>query len=447
MKQEQALPNNADSEKVLLASMMTYPGAYSDVKELVSEEVFYQDRHKEVFRAMERIIKRGDRPDLIIVLDELQKAGSQVTPYALAEMLGHSSPTYAQHAALLFDKYKRRQFFELGAYLQKNCFSEEEDVLDVFTEARKRLDGLFCADSKHVHTVRDAIDGVYENINRNLSAGAALTGFPTGFSAFDKRSGGLQPSDLIVLAAATSAGKTSLAIKMAMSAGCPVAFYSMEMKKEQVAARMIAMESGIQASDILYSKLGSMALQMVDKGVARIMDLPIYFDDRSGSSIDSILASIRSMKAKHGIRGAVVDYLQILNVNMGERMNREQYMGDVSRKLKNIAKELDIWVLALSQLNRDKDNPVPSLARLRDSGQIAEAADTVMLIYRPELYDDRYPAPYHETSTKGTAMIDVAKGRNIGLMKFIVGFDSRTTGFHEIEPAKIKSEDGEEMPF
>lgn len=447
MNTEQVLPNNEDSEKIVLGSLMTYPEAYSEVKDILSEDVFYQDRNRDIFRAVERIVKRGDFPDLITVSDELQKASSKVKPYELAELLTHCARTYAQHAALVFDKYKRRQFFEIGAYLQKNCFSEEHDVLDVFSEARRQMDGLFSTDDKRIYTIRDAIEGVYENIDRNLSANTKLTGFPTGFSAFDKKSGGLQTSDLIIIAAATSSGKTSLAIKLAMNAGCPVAFYSMEMKKEQIAARMIAMESGISASDILYSKLGQSALQMVDKSVARLMDLPVYFDDRSGSSIDSILASIRSLKIKHDIKGVVVDYLQILNVNMGERMNREQYMGDVSRKLKNIAKELDIWVLALSQLNRDKDNPVPSLARLRDSGQIAEAADTVMLIYRPELYNDRYPAPYHETSVKDTAMIDVAKGRNIGLTKFIVGFDSLTTNFHEIEPTKIRSEDGEEMPF
>ena len=141
------------------------------------------------------------------------------------------------------------------------------------------------------------------------------------------------------------------------------------------------------------------------------------------------------MVIKYGIKGVIVDYLQILNVNM-KGANKEQQMGDVARRLKNIAKELDIWVIALSQLSRDNQNPIPSLTRLRDSGQIAEAADMVILIYRPEIYGKKYPVEFSEMSTEGTAMIDVAKGRNIGLMKFIVGFDARTTNFYELGEVK-----------
>lgn len=138
------------------------------------------------------------------------------------------------------------------------------------------------------------------------------------------------------------------------------------------------------------------------------------------------------MKLKYGITGAIVDYLQILTVNM-KGSNKEQMMGEAARRLKNLAKELDIWIIALSQLNRDSINPIPSLARLRDSGQIGEAADVVILIYRPELYGKFYPEPFQNAETKGTAMIDIAKGRNIGLEKFIVQFSPKTTHFYEMD--------------
>jgi replicative DNA helicase len=234
-----------------------------------------------------------------------------------------------------------------------------------------------------------------------------------------------------------------------MNCGCPVAFYSMEMKKEQIAARMISIASGVPANEILYSKLDGGQIQMIDRGVAKVENLPVYFDDRSTSNIETILSSIRMMKIKYGIKGVVVDYLQILNVNM-KGSNKEQQMGDVARRLKNIAKELDIWVIALSQLNRDAQNPVPSLARLRDSGQIAEAADMVILIYRPEIYGKRYPEEFSDKSTAGTAMIDVAKGRNVGLMKFIVGFRKENTNFYDLDdvPAyEIKENRPDGLPF
>lgn len=429
---ERQLPSCEQSEKILLAAIMSEKNAITRIRELVTPEAFYSEKHREIYQAALDVSDRGDFPDLIILMQELSKRESKVTPYELTGILNSYTPMYEQHAALVFDKYKRRQFFEVGIYLQANCFSEEEDIVDVLDHASEKLDNMLSTNTDSISNMRNALEGVYDNINRNLSGATTLTGFPTGFRKFDERSGGLQTSDLIVIAADTSSGKTSLAIKIAMMAGCPIAFYSMEMKKEQIAARMTAIASGVSSNEILFYKLTSSQLQCVDRGVKKIADLPVFFDDRSTSNIESILASIRSMKSKYGIKGVIVDYLQVLNVNM-KTANKEQQMGDVARRLKNIAKDLDIWVIALSQLNRDKLDPVPTLARLRDSGQIAEAADVVMLIYRPEIYGKQYPDPFLNASTKGTAMIDVAKGRNIGLMKFLVGFDSPTTNFHELE--------------
>lgn len=442
--EDKVLPSSEEAEKLVLATIMTEKNALSDVRELLSVEAFYCQKHREIYKAALKIADRGDFPDIIAVMNELQKNGSNITPFELTSISGNSTPYLQQNAALVFDKYKRRQFFEIGCYMQANCFSEENDIVDVLDEAKNRMDGIFSENDNSIFTMQDAIQGVYDNINRNMSGATEFTGFPTGFSEFDRRSGGLQTSDLIIIAADTSMGKTSLAIKIAMSTGCPIAFYSMEMKKEQIAARMLSIESGVAANDILFSKLGNSQLEAIDKGVSRICDKLIYFDDKSTSGIESILASIRSMKVKYGIKGVVVDYLQILNVNM-KGANKEQQMGDVSRRLKNIAKDLDIWVIALSQLNRDRDTPIPSLGRLRDSGQIAEAADVVMLIYRPEVYGKNYPDPFQNTSPSNTAMIDVAKGRNIGLMKFIVGFNKPTTNFYEMNEIPTCQTDDE--PF
>ena len=245
-----------------------------------------------------------------------------------------------------------------------------------------------------------------------------------------------------------SVKKTSLAIALALSAaknGEGVAFYSMEMKKEQLAARMIAIESGVPSNNILYSQLSTEQFGLVDKGIGKIYGKPVYFDDRSNSNIDTILTSIRTMKLKYNISGAVVDYLQILSVNM-KGSNTEQQMGEAARRLKNLAKDLDIWIVALSQLNRDMVNPIPSLARLRASGQIAEAADVVMLLYRPERYGKFYPEPFQNARTDGTAMVDVAKGRNIGICKFIIGFDASTTHFYDMDSFPAPLTDDEE-PF
>lgn len=243
------------------------------------------------------------------------------------------------------------------------------------------------------------------------------------------------PRELFVISDFVVTHNTSFAVSIMRNAayyGAKIAMYSMEMKKEQITARILSMESGVPANQIMYSRLTDSQIQAIDVGVGKMSGKGIYFDDRSTSNIDTIISSIRYMKLKFGIDGAIIDYLQILNVNM-KGANKEQQMGDVARRLKNLAKELDIWIIALSQLNRDTMNPVPTLGRLRDSGQIAEAADVVILIYRPEVNNKSYPNDFSNVDTKGTAMIDIAKGRNIGLLRFICGFNAATTCFYNLD--------------
>ena len=443
------MPHDPDAERLVLGTIMTDRRALNEVRDLLSPECFYDPFHRAVFEAVLAIDARGESPDMVMVSNEMKKRDGQADFLRIAQTgTCHTSDIY-QHAALLHDKEKRRRFIEIGMTLQARAFSESDDIVDILADTEDSLKCLFQSAKGNIFTIRDAIKGVTEQMSLNAADERPLTGTPTGFSKIDSRSGGLQRSDLVVIAADTSSGKTSLAIAFTLSAakyGHGVAFYSMEMKKEQIAARMIAIESGISASDIMYSKLNTEQFEQIDAGIGKIYDKPVYFDDRSTSNIDTILASIRTMKLKYGISGAVVDYLQILSVNM-RGSNTEQQMGEAARRLKNLAKELDIWIVALSQLNRDNINPVPTLARLRASGQIAEAADVVMLIYRPELYGKYYPDPFQNADTQGTAMIDIAKGRNIGLMKFLVRFDARTTHFMEMDAAFAPARAVEEEPF
>lgn len=443
------MPQAPEAEKVVLGTLLSDSNILNDVRDVLPVDSFYITKHKEIYQAILNVADKGEHPDIITVFNECQRQKYDISAYDVAQLSSNYTPFIQDHVGILVEKYQRRKFFEIGALLQSNSYSELNDINQVLDDVKSRLDNIFTSNKDCVYTIKDAVQSVYDNIDKNMRGKAELTGSPTGFSLFDKRSGGLQTSDLIIIAADSSQGKTSLAIKLAMNCGCPVAFYSMEMKKEQVAARMISIESGVPSNEILYSKLASGQIQMVDKGVARVIDIPVYFDDRSTSNIETILSSIRMMKIKYNIKGVIVDYLQILNVNM-KGSNKEQQMGDVARRLKNIAKDLDIWVIALSQLSRDRQNPAPSLSRLRDSGQIAEAADMVILIYRPEIYGEKYPEEFENKSTKDTAMIDVAKGRNIGLLKFLVGFDAKTTNFYELEDipiTQVKNDSPHGLPF
>ncbi|KAA6337103.1 Replicative DNA helicase [termite gut metagenome] len=426
------------SEKAVLGTLLSKEYALDEVREILNEECFYNDFHKKIYRAILQVDSHGDSPDIITVLAEAKKTDPNTTPFAITELTSASLIIgLYQHAARLYDLSVKRKLWEIGQKLIVDSCSEIEDNADIIEEVRKSLEGMYNLSSNKTATMLDAVQNIHELINLNISNVNQVTRTRTGFKEFDKRSGGLQATDFVVIAAEYSQGKTSFAISLCMNAmesGAKIAFYSMEMTKEQLTARMLAAKSGVSSSRILYAPLLSHELQQVDSGMGKIIKYNLVFDDRDSSNIDIILSSIRAMKIRHDINGAVIDYLQILNVNM-KGANKEQQMAEVSRRLKNLAKEIKIWIIALSQLSRDKDNPVPSLNRLRDSGQIAEAADIVLLIYRPECYGRNFPKPYDTVKTKGIALIDIAKGRNIGTGKFFCGFDACRTLFYELENA------------
>lgn len=446
------LLRDEEAEKIVLGTIIAERDAIEMVRDILTEECFYNPFHAEIYKAVLQVVSSGNRADLVFVKGKLEENGVKFDIVEYMNIVSCHTFDLYQYASRLQDLHIRRKFYSIGQYLVSNSYTEAEDIEDVAKRVNEDMASLFKSSSTTVSSINEGIENVYKMINENLSGSKPLTGTPTGFEKIDAKSGGLQKSDLIIVAGETSQGKTSLAVSMMRNATCSdakIAMYSMEMKKEQIAARILSMESGVPANQIMYSRLTDSQIQAIDKGVGNIAGKSIYFDDRSTSNIDTIISSIRYMKIKHDIDGAVIDYLQILNVNM-KGANKEQQMGDVARRLKNLAKDLDIWIIALSQLNRDNLNPVPTLARLRDSGQIAEAADVVILIYRPEVKDKPYPDEFKNVSTKGTAMIDIAKGRNIGLLKFICGFDASTTRFYDLDCVPIGNMNDsiqEEQPF
>lgn len=441
-----------DSEKIVLGTIITERNALEEVRELLSKDSFYNPFHLQIYEAILQVASSGSRPDVVAVKNKLIANGVKFDLMEYMRIASNCTFDLYQYAARLHDLAIRRKFWDIGQYLVSNSYSEAEDILDVTNSVSDELASLFKSTSTTITTIDDGLKSVYRMMGDNLSGDKALTGTPTGFEKIDSKSGGLQKSDLIIIAGETSQGKTSMAVSIMRNAslsGAKIAMYSMEMKKEQITARLLSMESGIPSSQIMYSRLTGSQIQEIDKGIGKLSGKGIYFDDRSTSNIDTIISSIRYMKLKFGIDGAIVDYLQILNVNM-KGANKEQQMGDVARRLKNLAKELDIWIMALSQLNRDTMNPVPTLGRLRDSGQIAEAADVVILIYRPEVNNKSYPDDFSNVDTKGTAMIDIAKGRNIGLLRFICGFNAATTCFYDIDYvplSRVKSGSDDDNPF
>lgn len=448
------LVNDYKEERYVIGCLLSFSNAYTIVFPYLDEDCFYDKKCQDVWKMIDSMSKKCIPVDLISVSAELLKRNSTISQIDLIEYSDSATTTVnlEYHAKRLKELSTRRKFWIIGQNLIKAGISEgveiseiQQKTMDNFCHVLDKTDGF--------STLTDALQSLNDIILRNASSDSIITGTKTGMTKFDEK-GGLQKSDLIIVAGETSMGKTSLALSMTRNAienNAKVAFYSMEMTKEQLSARLLSAKTNIPANNILYS--GSLApseMRMIDDARGKLPGENLYFDDKSTSNIDSILLSIRMLKMQKNIDGAVIDYLQILNVNYRNgNISREQAMGDASRRLKNLAKELNIWIIALSQLSRDSTNPEPNLNRLRDSGQIGEAADVVILVYRPEYYNRSYPSPYdnkEDYPTEGTAMIDVAKGRNIGTFKFFLGFDKKTTNFYNSNLINDESNLSFELP-
>ena len=451
---DKPLIHNPEVERLVLGTLMGERDALASCGGILTEDCFYDPVNRAVYRAIAAVSAKGDRPDMPTVMRRLQADKVEVTPYELAQVSGNHTFDLAQHARYLSDLAARRKFADVAALLAANSTAEPDDVADVVARATSELSALLVASTDHLRTVSEGLADVYDTMCRNMQGDAsATTGIPTGFRAIDKRCGGLQPSDFVVIAGETSQGKTSLALSIVYNlatAGRKAAVYSLEMNLRQLCARFASMASGVPSREIMYGRLDTAQYQLVSDGIGRIEGMEVYVDEGSTSSVESITASMRYLRRTKGVEVFVVDYLQLVSARVPG--NKEQQTAYVARSLKNAAKELDATVIALSQLSRNRDNPQPTLPRLRDSGQIEEAADLVMLVYRPEAYRRSFPEPFDDRETRGYALVDVAKGRNTGVFSFLCAFDAPTTHFTDVRPqdvptAGLRQSNEKDMPF
>lgn len=440
-------------EEIVIGTLLNRSIEWHRNADLLSDELFTNNQYKCVFKAAKALIDKGEQADIIFVTAELERHNpTGKNAVLVADISNHVAFTDLRPKLLrLQELRRRRELWRIGQHLIQTGINESELVEDVQTQTMDELSRLFVTASTSIKPIADIASDFTTNVVQGNRQGTHKVGILTGFKSFDDK-GGMQLSDMVVIAADSSQGKTSFAINIAENAakgGNSVAFYSMEMTAAQLYSRIMSAETGIPSNVLNTRPLDNAQLAMYNDTSKRVSHLPIFFDERSTSSLENILASIRTMVYRKNVHLAIVDYLQILNVNT-KNVNKEQAMADAARRFKNLAKELNICIVLLSQLSRDRDNPRPNIARLRDSGQIAEAADVVMLIYRPIVYGTRYeyPEPYKNIDTSFTAMIDVCKGRNIGQLTFIVKFVPSLTLFKDLPQDNLpdRKESGYEDP-
>lgn len=418
---------NVEAERCVISGFLCNDYLFNAVNAQLSEELFTDNENRKAYRILCELSDKGKEIDITEFTKLYMKYGGDITKF-----LTETTTSYEltlQRVDMLKDLSYRRKVYQLctrGLTIATDPLTDREEIAKLLTSINDASTG----EHDEVKSFGDVIKELRSDIVER-KAGNGERGIMTGLHIFDSRYG-LHCGDLIILGGRTSQGKSSLATTIARNMaimGIPSAYYSLEMGAKQLTARIMAKDVMLSSSRMLYDKVNDGELESFDRQAAILSNMPIYFDDKSKTSFRKICLSIRAMVRKHGIKVAFIDYLQIL-ANSTDA-NREQLIGDMARDLKRLAVEENICIIALSQLARAKDrqSPEPTLMEIRGSGQIEEACDIAVFVYRPFVYGiERYK---DGTLTFGTAQLTIAKGRSIGLAQEVVNFNGELTYFSD----------------
>lgn len=421
--------HNTQAEEEVIAACISDTNIHDAVSENLSEELFSSQQCLQAIGIIKEIVKEGKKPDYIEFGMRLSAAGGDITRFMLA-----STPSYSltmQRIELLKVLARKRSLYKLCCEGIHIATDPTSDITD-FQKLTAELSNASVGQAEAMLSFRETVSTLRDNVVSRMK-GHGEQGIMTGLHVFDTRMG-FHRGDLVIIAGETSQGKSTLATTIARNVALqkiPCAYYSLEMGANQLTARLLARDVLITSSRMLYDKLNESEYNQLYDVSERLSGLPIYFDERSKTSFEKMCSSIRAMVRRYGIQMAFVDYLQIL-ANSATTSNREQLIADIAREFKRIAVEENICIVLLSQLSRDPAGHEPTMSRLRGSGQIEEAADVVILVYRPSVYG--ISTYSNGTSTKDSAKLIIAKGRNIGLGEDIVAFNSELTFFSDFTP-------------
>lgn len=434
------MPQALPLEEAVLGAIMLDRDAMDRVSQILRPESFYSDPHKLIYRAAIALFERNEPIDLLTVTEEMRRRGDLdkvdggIYIVELANRVA-SAANIEYHARIVAQKFVQREIIRVGTDAIRTAYEDSTDAiehLDNFEQAVMEIEsGKSAKASTDIATLmaRTAIDADAARSKKGV------TGIPSGIRVLDELTGGFQDSDLIILAARPGMGKTSLGLTIARNAAkdyrVPVAFFSLEMSNAQLAQRIAASEAAINIADLRQGKVTDMDLQAISSAAESFSNVPLYIDETASLSIMQLRGKCRNLKKEHGIRLVIVDYLGLME---GDGDNREQVVSKISRRLKGIAKELNVPVIALSQLSRAVESrggsKRPGLSDLRDSGGIEEAADMVCFIYRPEYY--HIAEDESGNSTQDMAEIIIAKHRNGRTDTVKVGFTDFLAKFHNL---------------
>ena len=440
-------PQAIDLEEAVLGAMLIDEKGVNEVIDILSPEVFYKRSHQLIFESIQRLFRESEPVDLLTVSADLKKnknfeiIGGDFYLISLSQKVS-SSAHIEYHSRIIQQKFIQRKLITISNEIIQKSYNESTDVIDLLDEAESKLYDIAQNNIKGSSETAQNLVIQAKNRIEEISKQEGLSGISTGFDKLDRLTSGWQPSDLIIVAARPGLGKTALALSMAryvsVQKKIPVAFFSLEMSSVQLITRLISSETGLSSDKLRTGKLADHEWQQLNIKVSDLESAPLYIDDSAALTIFELRAKARRLASSHGIKLIIIDYLQLMNLGSSNKAgNREQEISTISRNLKALAKELNIPVIALSQLSRAVETrggtKRPILSDLRESGAIEQDADIVSFLYRPEYYGITEWDDDMKTPSEGQGEFIVAKHRNGALDSIKLKFIANLGKFEDID--------------
>ncbi len=433
---KRVMPHSVEAEQSVVGSMLMDKDAIAAAAEIVTKDDFYTTQYGVMFECMVELFNEGKPVDLITVQDRLKEknVSPEVASLDAVRTIVNNVPTSANirsYARIVYEKALMRRLIRANDESSNSCYAGKEPLEDILASTEKNLfDILQTRSSNELVPIDKVAEAVLEKIEEAAKNQETVTGVPTDFIDLDNKTSGLQPSDLILIAARPSMGKTALALNIvrtvSMKRQRPSIVFSLEMSKEQLATRLIAMESGIDSQKLRTGALNDADWEQLVQAVVELSRSKMIIDDTPGITVTEIRSKCRKMKLEHGLDLIVIDYLQLMNGGSNRYSeNRQQEIAEISRSLKGLAREMKVPVLALSQLSRACEQrpdhrPIPS--DLRESGAIEQDADIIMFLYRDEVYNP-------DSEQRGQTEVIISKNRNGPTGTVTLGWKPETTRF------------------
>lgn len=439
-------PQAVELEEAVLGAMLLEKDALSTVIDVVSPESFYKEQNGIIFKAIYALFNRSEPVDILTVTQELKRngelelVGGSFYVSSLTNRIA-SSANIEYHARIVAQKYLQRELIRISTETIKSAYEDSTDVFELLDATTQHIFEILDSNVRKQHVgMTSLIAKAIEEIEKAALQTDGLSGVPSGFTALDRITGGWQKSDLLILAARPGMGKTAFVVTMAKNAAVefnkPVAIFSLEMSSLQLVKRLISSETEISQDKILKGNLDNHEFVQLNERIKKLSVAPLYIDDTPALSIFELRAKARRLKEQQNIELIIIDYLQLMSGGPDSKGNREQEISSISRGLKSLSKELEIPIIALSQLSRQVENRPggskrPQLSDLRESGAIEQDADMVMFIYRPEYYG--IEVDENNQPTKGRAEIIIAKNRHGSIVDVPLRFIGQFAKFTDLD--------------